>query len=377
MLVEVDPELVRRFVADQIASPQRFNSRISCDDEMYLHALHGYKGNAERTFLTYSLQGKQMLDAVQQIVSWAFEGWKGVSTFLDFAGGHGRFTRYLVQEIDPRQVWVSDLYQDALYFQREQFRVNAFSSSVEPEAFSAPRKFDFIFVSSLFSHLPRETFGRWFETLYSLLEDHGVLAFTTHGIEFAGSPGKEFVFRPESESRSLDVDTYGTAFSSMNFVASAIAEAVGDGASWRCIPHGHLGFQDLYLVSRDASADLSRLAFDPGFFGHLGSCWMRGDGTLHLRGWAADLGSEQPTRVRVLENDRLVHEVLPDHDRPDVARYLGSDRGLRSGWSCSLPAAGIRRDAWIAIKAVNRDDRDRLISLGRLESMLAWFSPAK
>jgi len=371
-LFDVDPELVRRFAADQIPSPATFHAAISREDEMLLHALEGYHGDLERASVLYLLQGKQMMDQLRQIVAWAFGGWDRVSSFLDFACGYGRFTRHLAQELAPARIWVSDIYTDAVHFQREQFGVHGVTSATTPDALSLDRRFDVIFASSLFSHLPRRTFEPWLAKLSSLLTERGVLVFTTHGVDLSGRTGEHFLFEACSESRTLDANDYGTTFVSERFVADAIRRATGGRAPWRRIAHGHLGFQDLYVVSRDPGRDPRTLAYDIGCFGHVDGCSMDHARSLRLGGWAADLGSEDGSaRVRVMAGGKILHECAPDHDRPVVATLL-SAKALRSGWWCSFPATEIEPSDWIAVKVVNWAGRENTISLAPLESMLRW-----
>jgi SAM-dependent methyltransferase len=372
---EIDGELVRRSIADQVSAPASFEAAISCEDEMFLHALAGYRGDRERAFVTYLLQGRQMLDHLESVVAWAFGGWRGVGSFLDFACGYGRFTRHLVQELDPDRILVSDIYEDAVRFQRRRFGVRGVRSAKDPGELELERRFDMIFAASLFSHLPPLSFERWLAKLVSLLSERGVLVFSTHGIVHAGSSegGSDCVFRPCSESRTLDVRDYGTVFASESFVGAAIREAAGSRVHWRRIANGLLGFQDVYLVSADADRDLTALDYDRGCVGHVAGCRTAGDRTLDVRGWAADLqAAETPVRVRIFADRRIVDEVSPDHDRPDVARVLGSPEVLRSGWSCRFSSRGIGPTDWISVKLRSQAGRERTLSLARLESMLRW-----
>ena len=373
---EIDGELIRRSIADQVVRPARFEAAISREDEMFLHALSGYRSDRDRAFVTYLLQGRQMLDHLQSVVAWGFGGWAGVGSFLDFACGYGRFTRHLIQELDPERIWVSDIDADAVRFQRERFGVHGVPSTSAPEALEIDRRFDVIFVASLFSHLPRSSFERWLTRLASLLSERGVLVFSTHGIGLAReAEGRgDHLFRERSESRTLDVAEYGTAFVSEAFVAAAIRNAAGSQARWRRIANGLLGFQDLYLVCLDPGRDLQSLDYRHGCIGHVAGCSAAGDRAFQVRGWAADLDAAEPSsvRVRVVANERIVHEGSPDHDRPDVAGVLGSSRVLRSGWSCRLASDAVGPADWIAVELLSRAGRARTISLARLESMLRW-----
>lgn len=367
---EFDPEFLGRLVGS-FPSAASFRSEISREDEMFLKPLAGYGGNHERACVRYLTVGKQMMDEVRQLVQWAFGGWQQVESVLDFASGYGRFTRHLIQEVEPQRVWVSDIYEDAVHFQRELFGVGGLPSMSDPGEFTSPRRFDLIFVSSLFSHLPSHRFLPWLSKLYSLLSDRGLLVFTTHGIDLVQDAADDFVFRPISESRSLEGSEYGSTFVSDAFVSGAIREATGDSVSWKGFAHGYLGFQDLYALSRDAGRRFESLRYDPGIFGHVDFCKRTGD-QIGLNGWAADPGELSPLRVRVLAGSKCLAECVPSIERPDIVKLYGSDALARTGWWCSFPDGAIHATEWIQVEVARGDDLHEVISLDRLDAMLSW-----
>lgn len=370
-VIEVDPELVRRYVAEQIRHPHGFHAEISLEDEMLLHALAGYRGKVSRAFTQYMLQGKQMMDQVRQFADWAFGGWNETRAFLDFASGHGRFTRHLIQELPAERVVISDLYEDAVRFQKKHFGVHGVLSAVNPGDLEIDRgDFDLIFVSSLFSHLPYRTFQPWLEKLVSLLSARGVLVFTTRK---TGSADSDFEFNPLSESRSLEPSVYGTTFVSESFVRKCFIEVSKGKLAWRRIENGHLNFQDVYLLTKNPRADFRALDYQRGFSGHVGACWINPDGTIGMRGWAADFDSvARPIRIEVYANGNLVRELTPDHDRPDIAKLHAAPIARWSGWTCHFDADELHRDDWISIQIVNDRDQRHVISLAPLHEMVDW-----
>ncbi|MBK6510564.1 MAG: class I SAM-dependent methyltransferase [Haliea sp.] len=127
---------------------------------------------------------------------------------LEFASGYGRFTRHLARFPGADKVTVSDVMPGAVEFAVEKFGVSGFSSSAEPADVYFPRQYECIFVLSLFSHLPRATWGPWLQRLYSAVEPGGSLVFTTHGDGFAkrngvGLDSEGFFFVATSESDHL------------------------------------------------------------------------------------------------------------------------------------------------------------------------------
>ena len=175
--------------------------------------------------------------------------------FLEFASGHGRFTRHLAHLLGPDKVTVSDVVPDAVDFAMRTFGVQGFVSASVPEQLVAPRQYDTVFVLSLFSHLPRSTWGRWLQVLYSLVSPGGILVFSTHGIKaarFDSVPLDEegFFFAPSSESNAIDPNEYGTAFTTEAFVRARIAETVGADKLEYFSPVQFWNHQDVYVLRK-------------------------------------------------------------------------------------------------------------------------------
>lgn len=366
--VEIDPELILRY-AGRTHRGKAFHFEVSREDEMFLHAFAGYKGNAGRTWVNYLLQGEQMLAQVRQVAEWAFGGWFGVGRFLDFASGYGRFTRHLIEELPAERIVVSDVCEDAVRFQRERFGVAAVPSSTDPADSKLDGTFDLIYVSSLFSHLPMRTFRAWLAKLISLLSPHGLLLFSTNGTA-PGDP--DFVFRPESESRTLDSAEYGTTLVSAAFVRRCLSEVGGDRQVLRRIEHGHIGYQDLYVVAGSARTDLSSLPLRRGLSGHVDGGWMDERGVVHMHGWATDFDSARAdVRLEVFADERLVQTWSPDRDRPDVAQLFGAT-ALRSGWTTEFSLGVSDPAVWISVDVTDARAVRHTISFAQLREMLAW-----
>jgi SAM-dependent methyltransferase len=158
---------------------------------------------------------------------------------LEFACGYGRVTRHLKVLAHESLLYASDIHPEACAFVEEKIGVVARQSTVIPQELDVGRNYDFIFVLSLFSHLPERTFGPWLSALYGILNPGGALLFTVHG-QFAldrlhpsftekfYEKEKGFGFRPSSEQHDLDASEYGTAVACVNFVSHELAHfAVG------------------------------------------------------------------------------------------------------------------------------------------------------
>ncbi|WCM94005.1 class I SAM-dependent methyltransferase [Acidovorax sp. NCPPB 2350] len=175
--------------------------------------------------------------------------------FMEFASGHGRFTRHLVKALGPERVTVSDVVPDAMDFASATFGVRSMLSSIEPEKLAWPQRYDVVFVLSLFSHLPRRTWSRWLQCLYDGVEPGGVLVFSTHGLKAAAHDSvvldeEGFFFAASSESQAIDVQEYGTAFTSEAFVRARIAETVGADALIHSVPMHFWNHQDAYVLRK-------------------------------------------------------------------------------------------------------------------------------
>lgn len=174
---------------------------------------------------------------------------------LEFASGHGRFTRHLVKALGAERVTVSDVVPGAVEFARQTFGVQGFLSASVPESVQWPRQYDLVFVLSLFSHLPRSTWTRWLQVLHGAVAPGGLLVFSTHGMKAAHFDSVQldeegFFFAPSSESNAIDAQEYGTAFTSEDFVIQRIAETWGDQALvHRSLVH-FWNHQDAYVLRK-------------------------------------------------------------------------------------------------------------------------------
>ncbi|MDO5624444.1 MAG: class I SAM-dependent methyltransferase [Pseudomonadota bacterium] len=174
---------------------------------------------------------------------------------LEFASGHGRFTRHLVRALDADRVTVSDVVPDAVAFAQGTLGVSGFVSSARPEDLSWPQRYDLVFVLSLFSHLPLQSWGRWLQRLYEALAPGGLLVFSTHGTEAARRAqvtldDDGYFFAPSSESTAIDAQEYGTAFTDEAFVRARLREHMGEDALLRHAPVWFWHHQDAWVLRR-------------------------------------------------------------------------------------------------------------------------------
>ncbi|MFN3438479.1 MAG: class I SAM-dependent methyltransferase [Acidovorax sp.] len=174
---------------------------------------------------------------------------------LEFASGHGRFTRHLVKALGAQRVVVSDVVQSAVAFSRTTFGVDGFPSASVPEKVEWPGRYELVFVLSLFSHLPRSTWSRWLTVLYDAVAPGGLLVFSTHGIKAANFDhvaldDDGYFFAASSESTAIDEQEYGTTFTSEAFVMARIAETVGADKLVHKMPVHFWNHQDAYVLRK-------------------------------------------------------------------------------------------------------------------------------
>lgn len=228
--------------------------RIAASDDIFrFFAGHPTSSNPLRDYLA---DGWRTLSELMVLLEAVERPLLQTTSVLEFASGHGRFTRHLVKALGTAdRVSVSDVVGDAVGFARQTFGVHGFVSSTEPEQVAWPAQYELVFVLSLFSHLPRRTWGRWLRHLYGALAPGGLLVFSTHGAKAARHDNVTleadgFFFAPSSESQAIDAQDYGTAFTSEAFVRARIAEELGQDKLIHQVPQHFWNHQDAWVVRR-------------------------------------------------------------------------------------------------------------------------------
>ncbi|MGQ8876876.1 class I SAM-dependent methyltransferase [Delftia sp. NA_296.1] len=225
-------------------SPQDDIFGFFCGHPSSLNPLRDYFADGWRTLSELML----LLEAVDKPLL-------RTASVLEFASGHGRFTRHLVKALGAERVTVSDIVVDAVDFSQQTFGVKGFASASVPEQVRWPQQYELVFVLSLFSHLPRSTWTRWLQVLRDAVAPGGLLVFSTHGMKAADFDSVKlddegFFFAPSSESNAIDANEYGTAFTSEQFVLDRIAETWGaDALRHRSLVH-FWNHQDAYVLQR-------------------------------------------------------------------------------------------------------------------------------
>ncbi|MFB2981563.1 class I SAM-dependent methyltransferase [Microseira sp. BLCC-F43] len=360
--------IIQNFIQDRVKFPHKFPTAIHPDDEMYLFSLKNLNGDKQAACIRYYSLGQRIFDAVKQIVEWQFQNFdNNVSSFLDFACGYGRFSRYLLQELSPQQIWVSDISANAVKFQTEQFNVNGIVSTNYPKDYPGEGKFDCILAASFFSHVPKNTFADWVEKLYSLLSPQGILIFSVHDLTLlpadVAQKSEGFYFVPESENTTLDRQLYGTTYVSEAFVSQVLAEKLGAAVTYYRIEKGLCRHQDIYIAVKHPVQEFSSLNFSHHPEGGLETCQITTDGKIYLAGWALDFNRDSKVeQIQIIVNGKLVQSCIPDCDRNKTT-------DLRSGWTCYSETDTIRPDDVLIVKAINSRELERVLAANKLAAM--------
>jgi SAM-dependent methyltransferase len=228
------------------------DAQISEDDDIFrFFSNHPTSTNPVRDYLS---DGWRTTIELQETLDMCSLSLRQCTSFLEFASGHGRFTRHLSRIMKRGQLTVSDVVPGSVEFLANTFGVKGFTSTTDPLALALPGKYQVIFVLSLFTHLPTPIWQAWFKVLAAALEPGGVLIFSTHGEKSARKDGvnwgeKEHAFFAASESSALDGQTYGCTYASLNFVKSQLAQALGSGIKINSIAGHFWGAQDAIIVS--------------------------------------------------------------------------------------------------------------------------------
>jgi len=353
---------------------RQVNTAIHPADQMLTHSIK-MLGDVNQSVTQYFCVALQQYRAFQRMLDLAFPQGLEDRLILDFACGYGRALRFVVQSYPPSQIWASDIQADAVAFVQEQFGVNALVSDASPAQFQPGRKFNFIWVASLFTHLPERLFRDWLVRLYELLSDDGYLVFSVHD-EAILPPGMRlaengFLFAPESEISELDSAVYGTTHVSEAYVDSVLVKGLGRSkGGYLRVPRGLADQQDLYVVPKSPESLERFSAYRQGAWGWVECAMAYGvtedapTALAYLSGWAKSLDHDSSVESVYAEMDGVRYQASLGVARPDLAKAWSSDFD-NYGWELRFP---VRRDviSFVRVFAQLRNGERGLIYFGEL-----------
>ncbi len=202
--------------------------RVNCVIDMRDDIFGFFAGQelARNPIREYLSDGWRTMSELMQLLERADRPLLKIDSILEFAAGFGRFTRHLVKAM-PGRVTCSDVMPGSVDFLREQFGVEAFQSSHNPEEIIVDNRYELVFVLSMFTHLPPQMWVPWLQSLRDFVKPGGLLVFSVHNEDIVREGGLNFPengvhFIPSSESPALDGNIYGTTFTTKNFVEDCV-----------------------------------------------------------------------------------------------------------------------------------------------------------
>jgi hypothetical protein len=351
---------------------------VDARDEMFKIFYYGRGESIDLALHLYLESGKHIWRSLRRVLEWHFGQLDRIESLLDFAAGYGRVTRHMATALGPDRVWISEIDPGAVGFQTTTLGVNGILSTTDPETFQPGREFSCLLVSSLFTHLPDARFRQWLEKLLSLVKEGGLLAFSVHDMTIAPEPdpGDGMLFHPSSESGSLSTAEYGSTWVTEDYVRGCLAK-LAPGLPIHRIPRGLASFQDLYIVTKGASASASPLGdlrgLRGGVDGFVEECRLDTRRRLILQGWVIDRHTKTAVReARFHLDGDLVERTGALFDRPEVAANFPGDGGVGQGWRAelALPEACDLSRAVLRIEALGSDGFVSILAEGTVGSFL-------
>jgi SAM-dependent methyltransferase len=134
-----------------------------------------YEGNPT----AYFLSGYSALSCIRKALEMMKK--KCVSSILDFGCGHGRVLRALAANFPDADLTAIDSNKGGVDFCAKEFGAKPVYSNFGFSDLRFNRKFDLIWVGSVFTHLSCDRWPKLLTLLRSVLADNGLLLFSTHG----------------------------------------------------------------------------------------------------------------------------------------------------------------------------------------------------
>jgi SAM-dependent methyltransferase len=106
---------------------------------------------------------------------------ESIEHVLDLPCGHGRVLRHLIGLFSNAQFDVCDLDEEGARFCQDQFGAHIVPANVDLSSVVFPRKYDLIWIGSLFTHLSERITRRYLSYLARQLSPTGIIVATFHG----------------------------------------------------------------------------------------------------------------------------------------------------------------------------------------------------
>jgi len=135
----------------------------------------------EESYIQYRGVGLSALANIEEALELVNTKFENIRYCLDMASGYGRVLRVLQTKIGASKITACDMREEAVLFCNSEFGAEPLISNADFKRIDFKKKYDLIWVGSLCTHINQRSFSVLLEVLYNVLENRGVLVFTTHG----------------------------------------------------------------------------------------------------------------------------------------------------------------------------------------------------
>jgi SAM-dependent methyltransferase len=144
--------------------------------------------------------------AAQCVVAACAASWvTQVRAVLDLPCGHGRVLRHLVKLFPEAKFDACDIDRKGVEFCAERFGAQPLVSQEDLTKVAFPRKYDVIWVGSLFTHVNRQRTQQWLAHLAASLSNTGIIVASFHG-RYSYKRGGEVGYIEESRWKKIQDD---------------------------------------------------------------------------------------------------------------------------------------------------------------------------
>lgn len=147
-----------------------FDETVSPDDHMVTTDISSYMRVA-----------RAGLDSVLDSLSAVGRAPETITSVLDFGSGYGRVYRALAAAFPDAKLTACDLMAPAAKFCADTFGGDWVQSHEDLGQVKLPRKYDLVWLGSVFTHLPEARWDRLLDFLGEYTEKDGLVVFTSHG----------------------------------------------------------------------------------------------------------------------------------------------------------------------------------------------------
>lgn len=189
--------------------------------------------NIDQAVKYYFYDGRSSAEKLRRVIEQELGLHDKPIRLLEFASGYGAVTRHLKEAFPTASSVACDIHPAAMEFIQARMGGEVLLSTSAPEDLEPKQLYDVVFALSFFSHMPRETWGRWLSKLYSLVAPNGLLIFTTQGrtskqfFHDAAFSEDGYWFKSESEQNDIDTSEYGQTLVTPEFVVREGIECLG------------------------------------------------------------------------------------------------------------------------------------------------------